>query len=92
MSTQATSLPKRIPAFLEVIHDGFKSADDATVSDWPAAQSFERELWRRRAIARIVKVAGLVGVPDHVPLLPRLKVLAAGNITVIRRETSARNP
>ena len=79
-------IPKTMPAYIEVERDLFRHCEEATGADWKKAKQFARD--RRhggRAIHAMARLAEVCGVPDGVPLLPRLLALAHGNVTPLVR-------
>jgi hypothetical protein len=86
-------LPRTLPTFIEVEPDSYASSAEATVAQWRAQKkllrpvgdfdALPRTMGVRRTIHRMVRLADTFGIPDDVPLLPRLKALAGGNVTAI---------
>jgi len=78
-------LPRRLPTFIEVEPDVFTSSDEATVAQWRKQKELRRHRTDsiRRAVRRMVQLADALGISDDVPLLPRLKALANGNVVAL---------
>jgi hypothetical protein len=78
-------IPGRIAEFVESSPNGFKHIDDATAADWRTAVRLAKQ---NRELAPIgarglLRAAKLCGIPDDVPLLPRLRMLASDNIVAL---------
>jgi hypothetical protein len=77
--TQRLELPQRYETRVEAEPGRFKNAEDATVADWRIA----RRLAEQNALPapvgsnQLLRLARAFAIPDDVPLLPRLRALAA---------------
>jgi hypothetical protein len=87
---QIKAFPKRWASFVEAEPNSFKSAGDATVADWRTATRLAKQTGEREPVGarKLLHAAKLLGIPEDVPLVPRLKALAAsGNVTTIAQQT-----
>ena len=72
-------IPKGLPEFVEC-GDAFVPSDEATLEEW------RRHKDPDNSVNQILKLAKKVGLPDNVPLLPRLRALAKLNVLAFNRK------
>jgi hypothetical protein len=93
MSTNVViKIPRSLPALWDEKADGYRLPGDATVGQWRLAKRSARKgeligavtpRTYASAVNRMVKIADLLGLPDDVVLLPRLRALADPNVQSI---------
>lgn len=90
-------MPHLFPAYVETANGSFVPCDEATVAQWKEQKSIasNRSLVDRRVIARLVKIADVLGLPDETPLVPRIKAQGRANVVSLRpasnRKVSAKS-
>jgi hypothetical protein len=72
-------IPKQLPEFVEC-GDVFVPSDEATVEQW------QRHKNPDNSVDQILKLAKKIGLPDNIPLLPRLRALAKANVLAFNRK------
>jgi hypothetical protein len=90
-----TRTTHRIPSSLPYLYEedgGYRDPSMATVAQWRQAKRSARKAELNgcvtpgtyaRTVSRMVKLADVFGMPDDVPLVPRLQALAAPNVQTI---------
>lgn len=72
-------IPKQLPEFVEC-GDVFVPSDEATVEQW------QRHKNPDNSVDQILKLAKKIGLPDNIPLLPRLRALAKVNVLAFNQK------
>jgi hypothetical protein len=72
-------IPRQLPEFVEC-GDAFVPSDEATVGEWLRHKNPDK------SVTQILKLARELGLPDNIPLLPRLRALAKANILAFNRK------
>jgi hypothetical protein len=72
-------IPKQLPDFVEC-GDAFVRSDEATVGEWQRHKNPDKSVYQ------ILKLAKKLGLPDNIPLLPRLRALAKTNVLAFTRK------
>jgi hypothetical protein len=72
-------IPNRLPEFVEC-GDAFVPSNEATLEEW------QRHKNPDDAVNQILKLAKKVGLPDNIPLVPRLRALANANVLAFNRK------
>jgi hypothetical protein len=72
-------IPKQLPEFVKC-GDALVPSDKATVEEW------QRHKDPDNSVNQILKLAKKLGLPDNIPLLPRLRALAEANILAFNRK------
>jgi hypothetical protein len=72
-------IPKQLPEFVEC-GGAFVPSDEATVGEW------QRHKNPDKSVNQILKLAKKLGLPDNIPLLPRLRALAKANVLAFTRK------
>jgi len=72
-------IPKELPEFVEC-GDAFVPSDEATLEEWRRHKNPDKSVYQ------ILKLAKKIGLPDSVPLLPRLRALARLNVLAFNRK------
>ena len=72
-------IPNQLPEFVEC-GDAFVPSDEATVEEW------QRHKDPDNSVNQILKLAKKLGLPDNIPLLPRLRALAEANVLAFNRK------
>jgi hypothetical protein len=72
-------IPKQLPEFVEC-GDAFIPLNEATVGEW------QRHKNPDNSVDQILKLAEKIGLPDNIPLLPRLRALAKTNVLAFNRK------
>ena len=72
-------IPNQLPEFVEC-GDAFVPSDEATVEEW------QRHKNPNNSVDQILKLAKKIGLPDNIPLLPRLRALAKANVLAFNQK------
>ena len=72
-------IPKELPEFVEC-GDAFVPSNEATLEEW------QRHKNPGNSVNQLLKLAEKIGLPDKVPLLPRLRALAKLNVLAFNRK------
>jgi hypothetical protein len=72
-------IPKQLPELVEC-GGAFVPSDEATVEEW------QRHKNPDESVNQILKLAKKLGLPDNIPLLPRLRALAEANVLAFNRK------
>lgn len=73
-------IPSALPAFVEIGGGAFTSREKATLAQWRYHGSKGND---RQIVDQLALLAAKVGVPDDVPLMPRLWAVSEGNVVVL---------
>ena len=73
-------IPKELPQFVECGEDAPVPSDEATVEEW------QRHKNPDNSVVQILKLAEKIGLPDDIPLLPRLRALARANVLAFNQK------
>jgi hypothetical protein len=72
-------IPKELPEFVEC-GDAFVPSNEATLEEW------QRHKNPDNSVNQLLKLAKKIGLPNNVPLLPRLRALAKINVLGFNRK------
>ena len=72
-------IPKQLPEFVEC-GDASVPSDEATLEEW------QRHKEPDTSVNQILQLAKKLGLPDNIPLLPRLRALAEANVLAFNRK------
>jgi hypothetical protein len=72
-------IPKLLPKFVEC-GDASVPSDEFTIEEW------QRHKNPDTSVDQILKLAKKLGLPDNIPLLPRLRALAEANVLAFNRK------
>jgi len=73
-------IPNELPEFVECGGDAPVPSDEATVEEW------QRHKNPDNSVDQILKLAEKIGLPDDIPLLPRLRALARANVLAFNQK------
>lgn len=73
-------IPSALPAFVEIEGGGLISREKATLAQWRYHGSKGND---QQIVDQLSQLAARVGVPDDVPLMPRLWAVSEGNVVVL---------
>ena len=73
-------IPAALPAFVEIEGGSFTSHEKATLAQWRYHGSKGND---RQIVDQLLLLAAKVGVPDDVPLVPRLIAASGDNVVVL---------
>jgi hypothetical protein len=76
---RSLEIPQRYETRVEAEPGRFKNAEDATVADWRIARRLAEQSALPAPVGsdQLLRLARVFGIADDVPLLPRLRALAA---------------
>jgi hypothetical protein len=78
-------IPTGLPAFVETDDGALTGRDEATAVQWREHKKRTLYLADRRVVSQLLKTAAAANISDDVPLLPRLRALAADNVVSLPR-------